>query len=190
MRFVLASASPTRLRVLREAGFDPEVIVSGVDEEHVGDAATAVAELAVRKARAVASTFPGDLVLGCDSLIELDGRALGKPASASDATAWWHRMRGRSVTAWTGQAVVLGELVASRTTSAAVHIGEPTDAEIDRYVATGEPVGAAGGFRLARRAGVFIDGITGHPGTVSGVSLPAFREMLRELDIEVTDLWV
>jgi septum formation protein len=161
-----------------------------VDETHAGDAATAVGDLAVRKAQAVAKHHPDDLVLGCDSLIELDGEPLGKPASHDEAVAWWDRMRGRSVTAWTGHALVLGDRLATRTTSAQVHIGSPTDEEVARYVATGEPLGAAGAFRLAQRAGAFIDGITGHPGTVNGVDLPALRAMVRELDLEVTDLWV
>lgn len=189
-RFVLASRSATRLRILRQAGFAPIVAPSEVDES-VGDLepAVAVSELALRKASAVAPQFPDDLVLGCDSLVELDGRVLGKPASPEEAAAWWRAMRNRSVTVWTGHVLALGGRMELRSPSAEVHFGFVSNAEIERYVATGEPLDAAGGFRLDGRAAAFVEAVDGDPGTVHGVSVAAVREMLVELDVEVTDLW-
>jgi septum formation protein len=166
------------------------VVPSDVDEA-VGDLepAVAVSELALRKATAVAPEYHDDLVLGCDSLVELDGRVLGKPSSAKEATGWWRAMRGRSVTVWTGHALALGGRVELRSRSAEVWFGRVTDAEIDRYVASGEPMDAAGAFRLDGRAAAFIESVEGDPGTVHGVSVAAVREMLAVLDAEVTDLW-
>jgi septum formation protein len=189
-QLILASRSPTRLRVLRQAGVHPLVLPSDVDET-VGDLelSVAVSELALRKASAIAGEHHDDLVLGCDSLVELDGQVLGKPGSAEEAAEWWRTMRRRSVTVWTGHALMLGGRVQLRSPSAVVHIGAPSDAEIDRYAATDEPLGAAGGFRLDGRAAAFITGIEGDPGTVHGVSIPALHDMLADLDVELTDLW-
>lgn len=190
-RLVLASRSATRLRILRHAGFDPLVVPSDVDET-LGDLelSVAVSELALRKASAVAASHHEDLVLGCDSLVELDGQVLGKPFSPEEAIAWWQQLRTRSATVWTGHALMLGGRVQLRSPRAIVHFGTASDAEIERYVATGEPLGAAGAFRLDGRAAAFIESIEGDPGTVHGVSIPTLHEMLVELDVELTDLWV
>ena len=190
-RLVLASRSETRLRVLRQAGFDPVVVPSDVDET-VGDVAPsdAVRELALRKAAAVAPKHPDDVVLACDSLVELDGRVLGKPTSAEEAVAWWRSMRTRCVTVWTGHVLALGPRRELRSPSASVRFGNVTDHEIERYVATGEPMGAAGAFRLDGRAAAFIEAIDGDPGTIHGVSIPSVRDMLADLDVELTELWV
>jgi septum formation protein len=99
-------------------------------------------------------------------------------------------MRGKTVTVWTGHALVHGERCETRTLSADQRFAaDVTDEEIDRYCATDDPIGAAGAFRLNGLAGPFIESVTGHPGTISGVSLPALRAMLRALDVEITDLW-
>ena len=191
---VLASASPARLRLLRDAGFAPEVVVSGVDE----DAVTAptpddlVRELAERKAAAVAATLSGDeLVVGCDSMLVLGDEVLGKPVDAADAVARWQRMRGREGVLATGHCVV--DVAAGRTESAvartAVRFGYPSDAEVEAYVATGEPLRVAGAFTLDGRSAPFVDGIDGDPGTVIGLSLPLLRTLLARLDVEVTSLW-
>ena len=191
MRFLLASASPTRLQVLRQAGLDPEVVVSGVDEDiEIGDDIPAAAlELACRKASAVARDNRDALVLGCDSIASLHGRPLNKPASRDEALAWGQAMRGARVGVSTGHCIVRGTDVASHVDTAWVQFGTPTDAELVRYVESGESDDAAGGFRLEGRAAAFIVGVDGHPGTIHGVSPFVVRALLAELDVEITDLW-
>ena len=188
---VLASASPTRLRQLQLAGFEPAVQPSAVDESVPPgtSAADAVTLLAERKARAVASSFADSLVLGCDSLVELDGDVLGKATSPTEALEWWRAMRGRSVVVWTGQCLAHHGTTTARTTSATVRFGTPSDGDLDAYVRTPEPMAAAGAFRLDGYASVFVESVDGDPGTVHGLSLPALRSMLADVGIEVHELW-
>jgi septum formation protein len=192
MRFVLASASPTRLRVLRQAGFDPEVVVSGVDEAVADDLGPdeVAATLAQRKARAVAHAHPGCLVLACDSVVCIGGRIVSKPASPAEARGWWMSLRGARASVTTGHCVAHGDREATASDTATVWFGEPTDVEIDRYIATEEALAVAGAFQLDGRAAAFITRVEGDPGTVHGVSVAVVRRLLGELDIEVTDLWV
>ncbi|MFF7336149.1 Maf family protein [Streptomyces sp. NPDC008163] len=194
-RLVLASASPARLGLLRQAGLAPEVIVSGVDEDALTADTPAELALVLAEAKAaVVAALPeaaGALVIGCDSVLELDGRALGKPADAEEATARWKSMRGRTGVLRTGHSLTdttTGRTV-SRTASTTVHFGEPTDAEIAAYVASGEPLHVAGAFTLDGRSAPFVDSIEGDPGNVIGLSLPLLRRLLAELGIQVTDLW-
>ncbi|MEN8653643.1 nucleoside triphosphate pyrophosphatase [Streptomyces sp. 21So2-11] len=195
-RLVLASASPARLALLRQAGLAPEVVVSGVDEDAV--TAPTPGELALVLAEAKAASVAGRdeasgaLVIGCDSVLELDGEALGKPVDAEDATARWKSMRGRVGILRTGHCVIdtaTGRRAAA-TASTTVRFGEPTDAEIAAYVATGEPLYVAGAFTLDGRSAPFIDSIDGDHGNVIGLSLPLLRRLLGELGISITDLWV
>ncbi|USQ81100.1 Maf family nucleotide pyrophosphatase [Ornithinimicrobium faecis] len=202
-RLVLASASPARLSTLRSAGVAPEVIVSSVDEPAVQAAAEQAAghpleaaDLALLLARAkcedVASNAPeADVVLGCDSVLELDGEIHGKPADAAEATSRWHKMRGRSGTLHTGHWLVdqrdadaggtAGTVGA--TASTLVHFADLSDEEIDAYVATGEPLRVAGAFTVDGLGGPYVRGIEGDFHAVVGVSLPVLRDLLGELEI-------
>ncbi|MFE3016403.1 Maf family protein [Streptomyces sp. NPDC059256] len=195
LRLILASASPARLGLLRTAGFAPEVIVSGVDEDALSAPTPAELALVLAEAKAaVVAALPeaaGALVVGCDSVLELDGEALGKPCDAEEATARWKSMRGRSGVLRTGHCVtdtVTGR-IASATASTTVRFGEPSDAEIAAYVASGEPLHVAGAFTLDGRSAPFIDSIDGDHGNVIGLSLPLLRTLLAELDHSITDLW-
>jgi len=201
VRLVLASASTGRLATLLRAGVEPEVIVSGasedLDEPDPGRHALGLAE---RKADAVINGLghqPGAdpdvhrLVLGCDSVLELDGAIHGKPADAAEAVARWRRMRGRSGVLHTGHCLIdvqtgrrQGEVGSTRVTFAAI-----TDDEIAAYVGTGEPMKVAGAFTLDGLGGAFVERIDGDPHNVVGLSLPLLRTMLGELGIPWTSLW-
>lgn len=169
-------------------------MVSGVDEDDVGgDARTVVAALAERKAAAVAALpdARGALVLGCDSLLELDGHICGKPRTPDEAIARWRRMRGSNGTLVTGHCLIdtATGAQASAVAAALLRFGQPSDAEIAAYVDSGEPLEVAGAFTIDGRAAPFIDGIDGDPGTVIGVSLSLLRELLAKLDVEIISLW-
>jgi septum formation protein len=172
-------------------------MVSGVDETAFRAATPAelAGQLARAKAAAVAASLPdrlaGGLVIGCDSLLDLDGRALGKPASAADAAARWRKMSGRSGTLVTGHCVInaaTGQRAAA-VAATTVRFGTPSDQEIDAYVASGEPLAVAGAFTLDGRGGWFVDGIDGDHGNVLGISLPLLRRLLADLGFGVTELW-
>ncbi|MFO7279131.1 MAG: nucleoside triphosphate pyrophosphatase [Thermoanaerobacterales bacterium] len=199
---VLASRSPARRALLQAAGFAPRVVVSGVDEDGVAglDAATATCVLAERKATAVADRLaaggapadgPPPVVVACDSVLDVDGELRGRPAGPEEAARWWRGYRGRTGTLVTGHAVI--DVPTARRAVAAsatvVRFGDPTDEEIEAYVATGEPLDVAGGFTLDGYAAPFVDGVDGDHGTVLGLSLPLLRRLLAEVGIDVTTLW-
>jgi septum formation protein len=198
---VLASASPARLATLRAAGVQPSVVVSGVDESTVSGLAPAdlALRLAELKCDAVALEVGevggrvdrGALVLGCDSVLDLDGAALGKPDDRDDAVRRWQAMRGRSGVLHTGHCLrdtgSGGRAVA--TASTVVHFADVTDAEIAAYIATGEPLHVAGAFTIDGLGGAFVTGIEGDHHNVVGLSLPLLRDLLAELGHAWTDLW-
>lgn len=196
MQLVLASASPARLATLRAAGVDPIVIVSGVDESQLDGLPPAelALQLAELKCGAVAGRedVPAEaLVLGCDSVLDLDGQALGKPESAADAMARWRTMRGRTGVLHTGHCLreATTGRVAAATASTRVHFADVSDEEIAAYVATGEPLWVAGAFTVDGLGGAFVTGIEGDHHNVVGVSLPLVRELVAELGHSWTALW-
>ena len=193
---VLASASPARLATLRSAGVEPVVIVSGVDESRVIDLPPAelALQLAELKCAAVAERDdlpPAALVLGCDSVLELDGAALGKPDDASDAVRRWESMRGRSGVLHSGHCLhdTASGYVAAATASTTVHFADLTDDEIAAYVATGEPLHVAGAFTIDGLGGPFVTKLEGDHHNVVGLSLPLLRELVGELGHSWTSLW-
>ncbi len=196
MRFVLASASPARLRVLQDAGVQPEVRVSGVDEDAITAAGPVelVQALATAKAVAVAAESAGDLlVLGCDSMLEIDGRVLGKPADEAEALERWQQLRGRRAVLHTGHTLIRLSSSAvtatvARVASTEVYFASPSDAEIRAYVGTGEPLRVAGAFTIDGLGGWFVDSIVGDHHNVIGLSLPLLRSMLAELGHSIAEL--
>jgi septum formation protein len=169
------------------------VRVSGIDEDDVDPADTrgSAGRLAGAKAEAVARPDGDSLVVGCDSMLEFDGRPLGKPASLEEARSWLTAMRGRNGVLYTGHCVIdeasggRAEAVVGTT----VRFGVTTDAELDAYLATPDALEVAGAFTLDGRSAPFVDGIVGDPGNVIGLSLPALRSLLADLGVAITDLW-
>jgi septum formation protein len=197
-RFVLASASPARRRTLAAAGIDAEVIVSGVDESTVDSSRpdTLCLTLARMKAEAVANRLrrqgtSAGLVLGCDSVLAFDGQIYGKPVSTADARGRWRHMRGHAGELLTGHCLIrlADHRRAEAVAAATVRFADITDAELEAYLATGEPLQVAGAFTIDGLGGPFVESITGDPGTVIGVSLPLLRRLLADLDVPITRLW-
>ncbi|MGB8389662.1 Maf family protein [Mycobacterium sp.] len=205
-RLVLGSASAGRLKVLRQAGVDPLVRVSGVDE----DAAVAalgpdalpgdvVCALAAAKANQVAGELDGTLaadcvVIGCDSMLYIDGRLSGKPESVAAARQLWQSMAGRPGQLYTGHCVIRlldNEVVYSDTQSCSttVHFGKPSPEDLEAYLACGESLRVAGGFTLDGLGGWFIDGIDGDPSAVVGIGLPLTRALLGRAGLSIAALW-
>ncbi|MFW0162198.1 Maf family protein [Actinomyces sp. SKVG-SVH-4(1)] len=206
---LLASKSSGRMATLRAAGVEPLVRVSDVDEEAVLDelirrrreaglAAPTAAEQVQALARAkaldvMASTDPqeAEVVVGCDSMLEISGQVVGKPIDAADAHERWRMMSGSTGTLHTGHFLVrtADGAIAEGVSSATIRFGSPSQAEIEAYVASGEPLWCAGAFTIDGLGGAFIEGIDGDPHGVVGISLPLLRRLLADLDVVWTDLW-
>lgn len=198
--FVLASASPARLGVLRAAGIDPQVQVSAVDEDALtatlgaGSPAELVLALARAKAHDVAPGQEDAVVVGCDSMLHVAGEVVGKPHTVAVARERWATMAGATAELLTGHCVlrvrdgaVVAEAAAVQAT--VVHFARPTAAEVEAYLATGEPLEVAGSFTLDGFGGWFVERIEGDPSSVVGIGLPLVRRLLDELGLSVTSFW-
>ena len=192
-KFVLASASPARRRLLQNAGIEPIVRQSDFDESQVNfkDPVQLVQTLAQCKAETVATEETDALVLGCDSVLAIEGEIHGKPADASEAIARWQKMRGKVGDLLTGHALIDTQqgktLVRCQVTR--VYFAQVSDRQIEAYVATGEPLKCAGCFALEGKGGLFVEKISGCHTNVIGLSLPLLRQMFEELGYNVTDFW-
>jgi septum formation protein len=191
--FVLASASVARRRLLQTAGIQPFVCASDFDESQVqiNEPAQLVKTLAQRKAETVAPQFQSSLIMGCDSVLAINGEIHGKPADAEQARQRWQKMQGRFGDLYTGHALIDNTqkktIVKEQVTR--VYFAQLSDRTIDAYVATGEPLKCAGAFALEGRGSLFVEKIEGCYSNVIGLSLPLLRQMLAELGYNVTDFW-
>ncbi|GAB2718091.1 Maf family protein [Nocardia thraciensis] len=210
MEFVLGSASPARLQVLRSAGLSPLVRVSDVDEDAVAAALPpdtapegVVTALARAKAQSVATTLIAEsaavvadcVVVGCDSMLLVNGVLQGKPLTPEVARARWAEMAGGSADLLTGHSVLRirdGAVTAEAADCSAttVHFAKPEPEELDAYLASGEPLQVAGAFTLDGRGGWFVDRIEGDPSSVIGIGLPLLRRLLSGVGVGVAQLWV
>jgi septum formation protein len=205
-RVVLGSASPGRLKVLRQAGIEPLVVVSGVDEDHLtaslGSQASPV-DVVCALARAKAEQVAGELdrsvaadcvVIGCDSMLYIDSQLCGKPQSVAAARRLWQSMAGRAGQLYTGHCVIRlldNEIVHNETQTSitTVYFGTPPADDLEAYLAFGESLRVAGGFTLDGLGGWFIDGVDGDPSAVVGLGLPLTRSLLSRAGLSIAALW-
>ncbi|WP_414588892.1 Maf family protein [Scytonema sp. PCC 10023] len=191
--FVLASASVARRRLLQTAGIQPFVCASDFDESQVqiNEPAQLVKTLAQRKAETVAPQFQSALIMGCDSVLAINGEIHGKPADAEQARQRWQKMQGRFGDLYTGHALIdnTQKITLVKYQVTRVYFAQLSDRTIDAYVATGEPLKCAGAFALEGRGSLFVEKIEGCYSNVIGLSLPLLRQMLTELGYNVTDFW-
>lgn len=196
-RVVLASASPSRKRLLESVAIDFDVLVSGVDEEAPEimklPPADMVLALAIMKAHTVKNTFDcGDntLIIGCDSTFEFEGENLGKPGTRENAIARAHQVSGKSGLLHTGHCVIdtAQGLEVSDISTARVYFAKMSDQEIENYVDSGEPINVAGGFTLDGLSAPFITKIEGDPSGIIGLSLPTLRKIILNLGLSWADI--
>ncbi len=192
-KFILASASPARLKLLKMIGINPQVEVSNYDESQIDllNPHNLVNTLAKNKALTVAQSHREGLVLGCDSVLAVNGEIYGKPENETVAINRWRSMRGNVGKLYTGHALINtrnGQIIVECGMTE-VYFANVDDDTIQAYVATGEPLKCAGSFALEGRGGFLIDKIVGCHSNVIGLSLPLLRVMLAQLNHRVTDFW-
>jgi septum formation protein len=195
VQIILASASPSRLRLLESVGITPSILVSGVDEESSELESLSPAELvialAILKAHTVKEKAPANsLILGCDSTFEFEGKSLGKPITRANAVERCKQLSGKAGYLHTGHCIIdlKQEIELSERSTAKVQFAQMTDEEIENYVDSGEPLNVAGGFTLDGLSAPFITKIEGDPSGIIGLSLPLLRKMIISLGYRWSEL--
>ena len=195
MRLVLASQSPSRRMLLEQGGVEPVLRPAHIDEEAViaslidAPPATTVATLARAKAETAIAEFPDDVVVGCDSMLLLDGALLGKPHTVEETVRRWKAQRGKEAQLLTGHAVWFGGEWVVDTVATTIRFGEVSDADIEAYARSGQPLECAGAFTLEALGSWFIDSISGDPTSVIGLSMPLLRRCLYRFGLDASDFW-
>ena len=195
MRLVLASQSPSRRMLLEQGGVRPVLRPAHIDEDaviaslHSVDAATTVSTLARAKAETAIAEFPGDVVVGCDSMLLLDGELLGKPHTVEATIERWKAQRGKEAQLLTGHAVWFGGEWVVDTVATTIRFGDVSDADIEAYARSGQPLECAGAFTLEALGSWFIDSIDGDPTSVIGLSMPLLRRCLYRFGLNASDFW-
>lgn len=201
-RFILASQSPARRRLLQQAGIEPECMPSHFDEDSIQspNPSHLVESLAAKKADVIAQQLIGKgvqqdtLIVGCDSVLAINGEIHGKPDNANHAIERWQYMRGRVGQLYTGHALLRlaadgSQRALVRCGMTQVHFAKPSDQQIAAYVASGEPLNCAGCFALEGKGSLFIEKLDGCHTNVIGLSMPLLRQMLDEMEFDVTAFW-
>lgn len=195
MRLVLASQSPSRRMLLEQGGVEPVLRPAHIDEEaviaslHDAPPATTVSTLARAKAETAIAEFPDDVVVGCDSMLLLDGTLLGKPHTVEETVRRWKAQRGKDAQLLTGHAVWFGGEWVEDTVATTIRFGEVSDADIEAYARSGQPLECAGAFTLEALGSWFIDSISGDPTSVIGLSMPLLRRCLYRFGLNASDFW-
>ena len=195
MRLVLASQSPSRRMLLEQGGVRPVLRPAHIDEDaviaslHSAPPATTVSTLARAKAETAITEFPGDLVVGCDSMLLLDGELLGKPHTVEATIERWKAQRGKEAQLLTGHAVWFGGEWVVDTVATTIRFGDVSDADIEAYARSGQPLECAGAFTLEALGSWFIDAIEGDPTSVIGLSMPLLRRCLYRFGLNASDFW-
>ena len=195
MRLVLASQSPSRRMLLEQGGVTPVLRPAHIDEDaviaslHGVDAATTVSTLARAKAETAIAEFPDDVVVGCDSMLLLDGELLGKPQTVEATVERWKAQRGKVAQLLTGHAVWFGGEWVVDTVATTIRFGDVSDADIQAYAESGQPLECAGAFTLEALGSWFIDSIDGDPTSVIGLSMPLLRRCLYRFGLNASDFW-
>ena len=195
MRLVLASQSPSRRMLLEQGGVTPVLRPAHIDEDAViasmrdADPADVVVALARAKAEAVAGEYPGDVVIGCDSMLLLDGELLGKPHTTRATVERWKSQRGKTAHLLTGHAATYNGEWMTAPVRTAIRFGDVSDADIEAYARSGQPLECAGAFTLEGLGSWFIDAVDGDPTSVIGLSMPFLRRCLYHFGLDVSDFW-